>query len=145
MDNLFNFRSLQTIFLKILKLDIISRLRSDSVLQYLYLGEKTGERGRPKNTMVKLIFTNLTRTTASTVRFKIVHQDKEKIIFSAIIFAKSLKRKIKLALVQYLDENTGKIKTTKIYFSTDLDLSAWHIVWFYGLRFQIEFIYRDAN
>ena len=48
-------------------------------------------------------------------------------------------------LVQYLDEDLGKIKTTKIYFSIDLDLSAWHIVWFYGLRLQIEFIYRDAN
>ena len=80
--------------------------------------------------------------------FKIVHQDEERIIFSATVFAKALKRKIKLALVQYLDE--GKIKTTKIYFSVDLDLSAWHIVWFYGLRFQIEFVraafrYRDGN
>ena len=77
--------------------------------------------------------------------FKIVHQDKERIIFSATVFAKALKRKIKVALVQYLDEDKRKIKTTKIYFSIDLDLSAWHIVWFYGLRFQIEFIYRDGN
>ena len=77
--------------------------------------------------------------------FKIVHQDAERIISSATVFAKALKRKIKLALVQYLHEDTGKIKTTKIYFSIDLNLSAWHIVWFYGLRFQIEFIYRDAN
>ena len=77
--------------------------------------------------------------------FKVVHQDAERIIFSATVFAKALKRKIKLALVQYLNEDTGKIKTTKIYFSVDLNLSAWHIVWFYGLRFQIEFIYRDAN
>jgi len=119
-------------------LNIISRLRSDSVLQYLYLGEKTGKRGRPKHYDGKV---NIHKPDMN--HFKIVHQDAERIIFSATVFAKALKRKIKLALVQYLDE--GKIKTTKIYFSIDLDLSAWHIVWFYGLRFQIEFIYRDAN
>jgi hypothetical protein len=121
-------------------LNIISRLRSDSVLQYLYLGEKTGKRGRPREYDGKV---NIHKPDMN--HFKIVHQDEERIIFSATVFAKALKRKIKLALVQYLDEDTGKIKTTKIYFSIDLDLSAWHIVWFYGLRFQIEFIYRDAN
>ena len=124
-------------------LNIISRLRSDSVLQYLYLGEKTGKRGRPKEYDGKV---NIHKPDMN--HFNIVHQDEERIIFSATVFAKALKRKIKIALVQYLDE--GKIKTTKIYFSIDLDLSAWHIVWFYGLRFQqgrlaIEFIYRDAN
>jgi hypothetical protein len=59
-------------------------------------------------------------------RFKIVHQDEDRIIFSTTVFAKALERKIKSALVHYLDE--GKIKTTKIYFATDLGLSAWHIV-----------------
>lgn len=121
-------------------LNIISRLRSDSVLQYLYLGEKTGKKGRPKEYDGKV---NIHKPDMN--HFKIVHQDKERIIFSATVFAKALKRKIKVALVQYLDEDKRKIKTTKIYFSIDLDLSAWHIVWFYGLRFQIEFIYRDGN
>ena len=41
-------------------LNIISRLRSDSVLQYLYLGEKLAKEDDPKSTMVKLIFINLT-------------------------------------------------------------------------------------
>jgi len=46
--------------------------------------------------------------------FKILHQDPARIIFSATVFAKALKRKTKVALVQYLDEDTGKIKNTKI-------------------------------
>ena len=140
LDAYFSKKSFTDDILENTELDIISRLRSDSVLQYIYLGEKTGERGRPKKYDGKV---DIHKPDMN--HFKIVHQDKERIIFSAIVFAKALKRKIKLALVQYLDENIGKIKTTKIYFSTDLDLSAWHIVWFYGLRFQIEFIYRDAN
>ena len=104
-------------------LNIISRLRSDSVLQYLYLGEKTGKKGRPKEYDGKV---NIHKPDMN--HFKIVHQDAERIISSATVFAKALKRKIKLALVQYLHEDTGKIKTTKIYFSVDLNLSAWHIV-----------------
>ena len=59
--------------------------------------------------------------------------------------AKALGRKIELALAQYFQEDNFKITSTKLYFSTDLNLSAWYIVKYYKLRFQIEFIYRDAN
>ena len=48
-------------------------------------------------------------------------------------------------MVQYLQEDSPKITSTKLYFSTDLNLPAWYIVKYYKLRFQIEFIYRDAN
>ena len=51
---------------------------------------------------------------------------------------------MKLALTQYLDEKGG-VKKTKLYFCTDLDLPAWYIVKYYQNRFQIEFLYRDAN
>jgi hypothetical protein len=44
----------------------------------------------------------------------------------------------------YLDED-GNVKTTKLYFATDLDLGAWYIVKYYQNRYQIEFLYRDAN
>ena len=71
-------------------LNIISRLRSDSVLQYLYLGEKTGKRGRPKEYDGKV---NIHKPDMN--HFKIVHQDAERIIFSATVFANALKRKIK--------------------------------------------------
>ena len=61
------------------------------------------------------------------------------------MYAKALGRKIKLALVDYFQEDNPKVTSTKLYFSTDLNLSAWYIVKYYKLRFQIEFIYRDAN
>jgi hypothetical protein len=77
--------------------------------------------------------------------FKIVHQDSKISIFSAVVFAKALGRKIKLALVQYLEEDSTKIVSTKLYFSTDLNLPAWYIIKYCKLRFQIEFIYPDAN
>lgn len=120
--------------------DIISRLRDDAVMYYIFEGQSTGKRGRPQLYDGKVDVKN-----PAINHFKIVHQDSEIRIFSAIIYIKSLQRKVKIALVQYLHEHSSKIKSTKIYFSTDLDLSAWYIVKYYKLRFQIEFIYRDAN
>ena len=120
--------------------NIISRLRDDAVMYYIFDGQPTGKRGRPQVYDGKVDIKN-----PAMNHFKIVHQDSEIRIFSAIIYVKSLQRKVKIALVQYLDQNSPKIKSTKIYFSTDSDLSAWYIVKYYKLRFQIEFIYRDAN
>lgn len=120
--------------------NIISRLRDDAVMFYIADRQPTGKRGRPQLYDGKVDVKN-----PAMNHFKIVHQDSEIRIFSAIVYVKSLQRKVKVALVQYLDESSPKIKSTKIYFSTDIDLSAWYIVKFYKLRFQIEFIYRDAN
>lgn len=55
-----------------------------------------------------------------------------------------LKRDIKLAYTQYLDE-TGLPTDYKLYFSTELSLSAWLIVKYYRLRYQQEFLIRDAK
>jgi hypothetical protein len=120
--------------------EIVSRLRGDSVLYYIHDEKPTGKRGRPKLYAGKVDIKN-----PAMNHFKIVHQDPKIRIFSAIVFAKALGRKIKLALVQYLDEDGSKITSTKLYFSTDLNLPAWYIVKYYKLRFQIEFIYRDAK
>ena len=67
-----------------------------------------------------------------------------------LFMSNHFKERQKITLFQYLDEHSSKIKYTKMYFSTDVDLSAWYIVKYYKLRFQqgrlaIEFIYRDAN
>lgn len=125
---------LETVF------EIISRLRNDSVLFYIHDEKPTGKHGRPKLYAGKVDIKN-----PAINHFKIVHQDVKIRIFSAIVFAKALGRKIKLALVQYLDEDGAKITSTKLYFSTDLNLPAWYIVKYYKIRFQIEFIYRDTN
>jgi Transposase DDE domain len=118
--------------------DLISRLRDDAVMYYIFDGQPTGKPGRPQVYDGKVDVKN-----PAMNHFKIVHEDSEIRIFSAIVYVKSLQRKVKIALVQYLHEHNPKIKSTKIYFSTDVDLSAWYIVKYYKLRFQIEFIYRD--
>jgi len=57
---------------------------------------------------------------------------------TAIVHAVSLKRNVRMVRVP-----SGK--THKLYFSTDTQMEAATIVRYYRLRFQIEFLYRDAK
>jgi hypothetical protein len=140
VDAYFSKRRYVDKILKETEFDLICRLRDDAVLYYLHQGGATGKRGRPKVYAGKVDIHN-----PAMNHFTLVHQDTQIRIWSAIVFVKSWGRKVKIALTQYLQEDSSKIKATKIYCTTDLSLSAWYIVQFYGLRFQIEFIYRDAN
>lgn len=121
------------------QMHLISRLRDDAHLKYLYQGGPSGKQGRPRQYAGKIDIQK-----PDLDYFKLAHSDEKIRIYGAIVYAKALKRKVKLALTQYLDEK-GDVKKTKLYFCTDLDLPAWYIVKYYQNRFQIEFLYRDAN
>lgn len=120
--------------------NIISRLRDDAVLLYQYTGPTTGKRGRPQVYDGKVNVKN-----PSVNHLSIAYEDNQIRIFSGVVYVKSLKRKVKIAIAHYLEADKSKIKAVKIYFCTDINISAWHIVKIYKLRFQIEFLYRDAN
>jgi len=64
-------------------------------------------------------------------------------IYSAIVYYNTFKRNIKLAVAIYYKD--GKEVTRKLYFSTDLELSAEKTIRYYRSHFQIEFPYRDAK
>lgn len=117
---------------------IVSRLRDDACLYYLYQGAPTGKRGRPK-----LYGGKLDKGSPDMEHFSIAHEDEGLRVFSAVVFSKALDMNIKVALVHFLEG--GQAKAKKIYFSTCLDMPAWYILKYYQLRFQIEFLYRDAN
>jgi Transposase DDE domain len=121
------------------RMHLIPRLRDDADLRYLYQGGVGHEQGRPRQYAGKI-----DSQKPDENYFELSHQDDKIRVYGAIVHSVALKRKIKLALTQYLDER-GKVKTTKPYFCTDTNLSAWFIVKYYQNRFQIEFPYRDAN
>lgn len=121
------------------ELHLVSKLRSDADLYYLYQGERTGQRGRPK------IYDGKVNTKQIDSEYFLLEQDNtEKRLYSAIVYAKGLKRKVKLAYVEFLDE-AGTVKNSKFFFSTDLGLSAKLIYHYYRVRFQQEFLFRDAK
>lgn len=121
------------------KLHIISRLRQDARLRYLYTGPKSQTKGRPRQYAGKV---DLTKPDLSY--FSLSHQEDGLCIYSAVVNCPFLKRNIKLAYTQYLDTG-GRPTHYKLYFSTDLDLCGWMIVRYYGLRYQQEFLIRDAK
>jgi hypothetical protein len=116
-----------------LGLTVISRLRADANLKYLYEGEQKS-RGRHRKYEGKVDFTDLTQLKETTVKV----EEKEIKLFVGVVWSVSLKRKIKLVVVQY-----GS-KTVNL-FSSDLKMSGSEIFFYYRSRFTIEFLIRDAK
>jgi len=119
-----------------LKLELISKLRRDANLQYVFTGEQKG-RGRRRKYDGKV---NL----ADPSRFTFVTELEPGIdLYTAVVWQVSGGRKIRLAYV-HNRQNPAK-PTYAVLFSTDLNQDPQEIYRFYRLRFQIEFLFRDAK
>lgn len=118
-------------------LHLVSRLRDDADLLYLYRGPKGTGRGRPKKYAGKVRYDDLDEGyLACAVR------EAGREVHHGTVRSKALKRDINLVVAGTLKK--GKW-SHKLYFSTDLALSAADILEYYGARFQIEFLFRDAK
>lgn len=117
---------------------LVSRLRDDADLRYLFSGERSGKKGRPRKHDGKIDWTALKQDY-----FGIIKVDPQTTAYSAIVYSKAFKRNIKIACV-FTTSEKGKV-THKIYFSTDLEMDASDIIKYYRSRFQIEFLYRDGK
>jgi hypothetical protein len=117
---------------------LISRLRDDANLMYIYKGKPTGKRGRPKKYTGKIDNDNIDKEY-----FSLIKQDQDSTIYCAEVYSVSLKRTIRLIHVVFVNSK-GK-ETRKLYFSTDLTVDALDILEYYQSRFQIEFLYRDGK
>jgi len=121
-----------------LDMHLISRLRDDADLKYLYQGPPTGKRGRPCKYAGKIDTENIDANY-----FELIEQNQGTTVYSAIVWSKSLKQDIRLVHVTYLSDK-GKL-TRKLYFCTDTQMDALEILDCYQSRFQIEFLYRDGK
>lgn len=129
--------------LKQLGFNLVSRFRDDVSLKYLYTGPKTGKRGRPKQTDGKVDIDNINK---DVFKEEVLSDGNSKTysVFSAIVWATSLKRTVKVVIADCMEPGK-KTQTRKIFFSTDTEMSAKDIVETYRTRFQIEFLLRDAK
>lgn len=119
--------------------DVITRLRDDANLMYLYFGEKSKGKGRPKKYAGKIVFKNLKQDY-----FKFIETSEKIKLYNGIVFSKSLKKNVAVTIV--FTKNTKKDKWNhKIFMSTDLNLTGEQILSYYQTRFQIEFLYRDGK
>ena len=119
-----------------LKLDVISKLRRDANLRYLYHGQQK-PKGRPRQYDGKVDLSDPSRlrwveTLSSGVE-----------LYSEVVFAVALKRSIRLVYLHDIrDLQTPRVV---LLFSTDIEQDPKEIYQFYKLRFQVEFIFRDAK
>jgi hypothetical protein len=118
-----------------LKLHVISKLRCDANLQFLYTGEQK-RRGRPRKYAGKVDLNDLSRFTFVGM----VQPDVN--LYTAVVFHMSLKRSIRV--VYLVDQRSTRVRTC-LLFSTDVEQDPMQIYHYYKLRFQIEFIFRDAK
>ena len=118
-------------------LHLVSKLRDDADLYYLWVQPKTGKRGRPAKYGGKIDFKKL-----NPEYFNQVVNQKGITAYSAIVYSKSLERNI--LLVVELFQLKGKT-IYRLLFSTDTMQAPIDVIDIYHTRFQIEFGFRDAK
>jgi len=132
---------------------VISRLRDDADLQYIFTGEQKKGRGRKRKYDGKIDFKELNSEHA-----KLVSELEDEKIYSLEVHSKSMNMNLNIVIVYTKGSKDKRGKSTafdevcerssrrnKIYFSTDLEQDWNEVLEFYRLRFQIEFLYRDAK
>ncbi len=105
-------------------MSMISRLRDDADLLYLYNGEKTGKKGRPRKYAGKI-----NHSIIDEKFFELVQDTDDSTKYCTNVYSKAFKRIIKLVHVFYKMKN-GK-QTYKLYFSTDFSIPALNILNYY--------------
>jgi len=120
-------------------LEVITRLRDDSDLQYIYVGPHPKRKGAKTKYDGKLDPKNLKESY-----FTCCVEEEDYRLYEGTLYSASLKRNLKIAIMHTYDKE-DKVKKAKIFCSTDLSLSGAEILCYYKARFQIEFLYRDAK
>jgi DDE superfamily endonuclease len=127
-------------------LHLITKARSDANLQYVYKG-KQKSRGRKRVRDGKIDVAKLDKR-----RIGLIRRDKEKDVYAGVVYSVLLNRKVLAAFIYYKEEKTGAYKTNpkgkakpEIIIATDIEMKAKTMCHYYGLRFQVEFLIRDAK
>lgn len=120
---------------------VITRLRKDARLRYLYTGPKRKGRGRPQKYDGRIDLYNLRE---DKVRPCAQADDGSWIAYELVANVQAWKRNVKLVVIHELLED-GSIKTARLIACTDVDKDGGEALFAYHSRFQIEILYRDAK
>src|SRR3954467_107626 len=113
---------------------VVTKGRRDASLQYLYNGKQSGI-GRPRQFSGKVNLHNIDHRV-----WKQCYQDEDITAYEAVVYSVSLKRKVKAVYVVRADG-----KGYDLLISTDLNMQGNKVLQYYRLRFQMEFLIRDAK
>jgi hypothetical protein len=118
------------------KLHVVSKLRGDADLRYLYEGPQKA-RGAKRKYDGKVNFNDLRRWQDLGAVEEHLH------LYSAVLYHVSLKRVIRVVLLLCTKDPTKPRYV--LLFSSDVELAGVDIYRLYKARFQIEFLFRDAK
>lgn len=117
-------------------LHVITKMRPDANLHYPVRKEDQPKgRGRKRVKGNKVNLKKIDRR-----RWTLVTQDKETSLYTAVLYCVVLKQHVRALYL--LHHPTGKYE---VFLSTDTQLAAEKIIAYYRIRFQIEFLLRDAK
>jgi Transposase DDE domain len=114
--------------------EVVTKGRRDASLKYLYHGKQSGV-GHPRWYSGKV---NLNRIDKR--RWKQCYKDEQITAYEVVVYSVSLKRKVKTVYVVSAKENGYDL-----LISTDVTMAGEKVLQYYRLRFQIEFLIRDAK
>lgn len=113
---------------------VVTKGRRDADLKYLYHGKQSGV-GHPRWYSGKV---NLNRIDKR--RWKQCYHDEEITAYEVVVYSVSLKCKVKAVYVV-----SEKERGYDLLISTDVEMAGDKMLQYYHLRFQIEFLIRDAK
>ena len=114
---------------------VITKMRSDANLKYLYDGTQRKGRGRKRKHGGKV---NLRKLNMN--KWQKIVANKQEACFTAELFCVALKMNVRV--VYLLDKESGNYQ---VLMCTDTNMDAKKILKYYRMRFQIEFLIRDAK
>lgn len=117
-------------------LHIITKMRPDANLQYLYKGPQKKGRGRKRKVAGKINVKQIDKT-----KWKKCYEDDSLQGYELIVWCVTLKAIVKAVYLQ----SKHNPDRHEIIISTDIKQKAKQIIHYYRLRFQIEFLIRDAK
>lgn len=116
-------------------LHIITKARQDANLKYLYKGKQKAGKGRPRLYDGKVNISAIDKR-----RIKCCYRDKDQQVYAGTVYCVQLKQTVLAAFIYYTDRDKPEI-----LIGTDTDMKSMTLCRYYGLRFQVEFLIRDAK
>lgn len=116
-------------------LNIITKARTDANLMYIFKGKQKKDRGRKKIYDGKINTMDLDKR-----RIGCCYKSDAMKVYAGLVYCVLLKRVVLAAFVYYGDKTKPEI-----IICTDTEIDAMKMCEYYSLRFQIEFLIRDAK
>ncbi len=117
------------------RLHIITKARSDANLMYVFKGKQKEGKGRPKLYDGKIDIRKIDKR-----RLARCYSDEHIEVYAGVVYCVLLKQVVLAAFIYY-----GEKEKPEIIICTDTTLEAMTMCKYYGLRFQVEFLIRDAK